>query len=157
MHIQASAFPLIKPAHLLELSITAEGSLCVHANSTWARIPPEWSNSILIYSNLNLSKRADARVTSTQLVGGGERRITLSNTPFRPSWLGWHAVWRTGPCILLPPFLHLSLASGCSLKKPFSVFVRFSISVRTRWPLRECREWRRSPSLAQRSGWSAID
>lgn len=71
MHIQASAFPLIKPAHLLESSITAEGGLCVHANSTWARIPPEWSNSILIYSNLNLSKRADARVTSAQLVGGG--------------------------------------------------------------------------------------
>lgn len=78
MHIQASAFPLIKPAHLLEFSITAEGSLCVHANSTWARIPPEWSNSILIYSNLNLSKRADARVTSTQLVGGGGSVVSLS-------------------------------------------------------------------------------
>lgn len=57
----------------------------------------------------------------------------------------------------LSPFLHLSLMSGCSLKKPFSVFVCYSISVPTHWPLRERREWRRSPSLAQRSSWSGID
>lgn len=41
MHIQASAFPLIKPAHLLEPSITAEGG-CV---STSAPHEPEFPQS----------------------------------------------------------------------------------------------------------------
>lgn len=42
MHIQASAFPLIKPAHLLESSITAEGGYV----STLAPREPEfpWSD-----------------------------------------------------------------------------------------------------------------
>lgn len=70
MHIQASAFPLIKPEPSARVLHHHRGQLCVHAGSAWARIPLEWSNSILIYSNLNLSKRADARVTSAQLFGG---------------------------------------------------------------------------------------
>lgn len=41
--------------------------LCVQAGSERARNPPVWSNSILISSNLNLSKRAGARVSSVQL------------------------------------------------------------------------------------------
>lgn len=41
--------------------------LCVQAGSERARNPPVWSNSILISSNLNLSKRAGGRVSPVQL------------------------------------------------------------------------------------------
>lgn len=120
----------------------------------------------VIQQHINLLKpqpfQKGRRQSNFGAVVRGQHHITLSNAPFRHSWLRWHAVWRTDPCISLSPcisllFSHLSLMSGCSLKKPFSVFVCFSISVPTHWPLRERREWRRSPSLAQRSSWSAID
>lgn len=69
MRIQASAFPLMAcpSARLLH---HRWGRLCVHAGSTCARIPPAWSNSILIYSNLNLFQKG-RRQSYFSAVGSG--------------------------------------------------------------------------------------
>lgn len=112
---------LIKPGHLLDSLITADGRCLSRPAPGEQQIPPHHhpalSNSILISSNLNLFQRADPTVISVQLFEATSSLV--SNTWFFHFCLRWHEKWKRGKYLLCCSYvslsLHLSHVSRCSL------------------------------------------
>lgn len=87
----------------------------------------------VIQQHINLLKpqpfQKGRRQSNFGAVVRGQHHITLSNAPFRHSWLRWHAVWRTDPCIFLSPCISLLFSTYLSCLGALSKSHSLSLSV----------------------------